>query len=122
MAVSESEQRRGVVAVIEPGGHKLPLSMAGPGAMGKTGYWRTQRPVVNYERCTGCYLCWLYCPDNVIEMVPGKGPRGQDIPVIDYDYCKGCGVCAAVCPVKAIDMVDESKFLAKEKEEGDGNA
>ena len=121
MSESEEAKRRGVAAVIEPSGHKLPLSLAGPGSMGRTGYWRTQRPVVNYERCTGCYLCWLYCPENVIEMMPGKGPRGQDVPVINYDYCKGCGICAVACPVNAIEMVDESKFLAK-KEGGGENA
>nr|WP_228546764.1 4Fe-4S dicluster domain-containing protein [Hyperthermus butylicus] len=63
-------------------------------------------------------MCWLYCPEHVIEMAAGRGPRGQDIPVIDYEYCKGCGVCAQVCPVKAISMVSEEEFLKKMQEQG----
>jgi len=46
-------------------------------------------------------LCWLYCPESVIDWE--KGYKIQ----IDYTYCKGCGICADVCPVKAIDMTPE---------------
>lgn len=68
------------------------------GAVG-AGSWRTERPVVDMSKCILCGLCWLYCPDAVIEI---------DSEVrIDYDYCKGCGICADVCPVKAIEMVRE---------------
>jgi len=79
--------------------HPLPLSRAAPGAAGRTGLWRTRRPVVRGE-CRGCMLCWLYCPEGVIEVVEG-GVR------IDYEYCKGCGVCASVCPFNVIVMEDE---------------
>jgi len=119
--VSEGESRGGAPApVLESGGHLYPVSAAAPGSMGRTGFWRLQRPVVRAERCTGCYLCWLYCPEAVIDMAEGAGPRGQDIPVIDYEYCKGCGVCATACPVKAIEMVDEEQFLMKMLEEDAG--
>jgi len=80
--------------------HLLPLSRPAPGAAGRTGLWRLQRPVVDAGRCRGCMLCWLYCPESVIEIVDGKA-------VIDYEYCKGCGVCASVCPFKAIRMEGE---------------
>ena len=103
--------RRGLVAVVDPAGHPLPLSTGSPGAMGRTGTWRTERPIVDTGRCVGCGMCWLYCPEHVIEMT--AGPQGRDIAVIDYEYCKGCGVCAQVCPVKAITMVSEEEFLRK---------
>lgn len=106
--------RPGLVALADPAGHVLPLSLADKGSAGRTGFWRTQRPVLNPERCTGCFMCWLYCPEDVIEMKEGAGPRGRAIPVIDYEYCKGCGVCANVCPVNALEMVDEEKFLHEE--------
>jgi 2-oxoacid:acceptor oxidoreductase delta subunit (pyruvate/2-ketoisovalerate family) len=62
--------------------------------------WRTLRPIVDAEKCTGCLLCWVYCPDNCIEMV-------NKISVIDYTYCKGCGICVEECPVDAIEMKSE---------------
>ena len=56
---------------------------------------------VDEKKCTGCELCWLYCPDAAI---------GKDKPPkIDYKYCKGCGICANECPVKAIIMVAEGE-------------
>ncbi len=81
-------------------GFTLPLSVASEGAMGRTGSWRTFKPVINYSKCIKCYLCWLHCPFSVIS----KDSSGV---VIDYEYCKGCGICYDVCPTKAIVMVPE---------------
>jgi pyruvate ferredoxin oxidoreductase delta subunit len=78
----------------------IPLSEPKEGASGKTGRWRTEKPVLNKERCTNCLLCWVYCPEGAIE-------RTEDKVEIDYDYCKGCGVCANECARKAIVMEDE---------------
>lgn len=69
------------------------------GAVG-AGKWRVERPVVDQGKCILCGLCWLYCPDGVIE-IDGGGVK------VDYEYCKGCGVCAEECPVGAIKMVRE---------------
>ncbi len=71
-----------------------------PATESKTGGWRTLRPVVDEEKCTGCTLCHFYCPDGAMVMVDGKAK-------VDYDFCKGCGICAAECPAKAIEMVEE---------------
>jgi 2-oxoacid:acceptor oxidoreductase delta subunit (pyruvate/2-ketoisovalerate family) len=65
----------------------------------KTGLWRTFKPVIDYEKCIKCYICWKFCPDVAIII--------DDIPKIDYDYCKGCGICANECPKKAITMEKE---------------
>ena len=64
----------------------------------KTGEWRTQTPVMNWEKCAQCLLCAPMCPDSCIPVVEGKR---QDF---DYDHCKGCGICARVCSFRAIDM------------------
>jgi len=62
--------------------------------------WRTFRPVVNLEKCTGCYKCYLLCPDGVIFKKDKKV-------AIDFDFCKGCGLCSYECPARAIAMVKE---------------
>jgi pyruvate ferredoxin oxidoreductase delta subunit len=74
-----------------------PASNPQHGAAGKTGSWRTFKPVVDKATCKKCGNCILYCPDACID---------QDLNV-DYDYCKGCGICANECPSKSIKMVRE---------------
>ena len=66
-------------------------------AAGKTGDWRTFRPVLDHEKCVDCGECFTYCPDDAFDL---------DLN-IDLDYCKGCGICANICPVDAIEMVEE---------------
>ena len=70
----------------------------------KTSNWRIEKPVVDLNKCTGCLLCRLYCPENAIEII---NHEGKEKVRINYDYCKGCGICSSVCPVKAITMVKE---------------
>ncbi len=66
---------------------------------------RTQRPVVNFDTCIKCTMCWLDCPDECFEV----SPEGHYEVV--YEACVGCGICAQVCPVKdCIVMVDELQF------------
>jgi pyruvate ferredoxin oxidoreductase delta subunit len=63
------------------------------------------RPVVRFDLCTKCTLCWLECPDECFD------PTSDGLYDIDYEYCVGCGKCAEICPVKeCIVMVDELKF------------
>jgi 2-oxoacid:acceptor oxidoreductase delta subunit (pyruvate/2-ketoisovalerate family) len=66
----------------------------------ETGDWRSQRPVLDAEKCNRCGLCWMYCPDNAIR-------QEESSYIILYKYCKGCGICATECPKKAITMVTE---------------
>lgn len=78
------------------------------GEAGKTGDWRSLRPVIDRKKCIpmvknkpACYLCWLYCPEGVIR-------AGVEV-TIDLDYCKGCGICAEECPPRAISMIREDR-------------
>lgn len=66
-----------------------------------TGNWRTHRPVVGYDLCNGCGICYARCPDGDIRL----GPDGK--PIIDYNHCKGCLICATECPKHAIQIVKE---------------
>ena len=38
----------------------------------KNAGWRSIRPVIDAQRCVGCYQCYLYCPDGVIRIEDGK--------------------------------------------------
>ena len=81
----------------------LPLAKPVEGVSGKTGTWRVVKPVFVNDKCIRCMLCWLYCPEGVIEVVD----REDAFITINYDYCKGCGICSDVCPVKAIELIPE---------------
>lgn len=75
----------------------------------RTGLWRTLRPVIDYERCSGCWwVCSTFCPDSAIKV------DAQGRPVIDYDHCKGCMVCVAQCPPHAIEAVSEEQAQQQE--------
>ncbi|MGR9100124.1 MAG: 2-oxoacid:acceptor oxidoreductase family protein [Gammaproteobacteria bacterium] len=78
--------------------------------MVKTGLWRTQRPIIDYDLCHHCWwVCSSFCPDSVIHV----GANG--IPEIDYEHCKGCLVCVAQCPSHAIFAMPEA--LAQQEDQ-----
>lgn len=93
-------------------GHVSAMASPSIGEAGRTGQWRTSRPVVDHSKCVAakagkavCFQCYVYCPEVVI---------AKRIPIeIDLDYCKGCGICVEVCRSGAISMVPET-------ESGDG--
>jgi len=71
----------------------------------RRGTTRSLRPVVRFDMCTKCTLCWLECPDECFD------PTSDGLYDVNYEYCTGCGKCAQVCPVEGcIVMVDELKF------------
>lgn len=87
---------------------EISQSRPAKGEAGRTGDWRSKRPVLVAETCSAfkqdresCQICWVYCPDASIS-------RGVP-PVIDLEYCKGCGICAEVCPTGSISMAPEAE-------------
>jgi pyruvate ferredoxin oxidoreductase gamma subunit len=72
------------------------ISAVANSVLRETSGWRTFRPVLMPEKCNGCWLCFVYCPDGVISM------SKDDKPVIDYDHCKGCQICVRECPTDAL--------------------
>lgn len=66
---------------------------------------RTMRPVINFDTCTKCTLCWLNCPDTCFDVTP------DGFYDANMEACCGCGVCEAVCPVAdCVTMVNEEAF------------
>ena len=69
----------------------------------KTGDWRSQKPVFDFEKCIKCGLCYIYCPEGCI------GQNAEGYFEADMYYCKGCGICAKECPKEVITMVEEGE-------------
>ena len=71
----------------------------------RRGTTKSMRPVVRFDLCTKCTLCWAFCPDGCFD------PTKDGLYDVHYEYCTGCGKCAEVCPPKeCIVMVDELRF------------
>ncbi len=67
----------------------------------KTGDWRSDRPILDKEKCIKCGICALYCPEGCINT------DKYGYPEANLYYCKGCGICARECWVNAIKMEEE---------------
>jgi len=107
------EMREGIAIPCIPQGHQMKDAQAA-----KTGGFqpdrnstfkkyatRTMRPVVNFDTCIKCTLCWLQCPDTCFDVTP------EGLYDANMESCCGCGVCEAVCPVKdCVTMVNEISF------------
>jgi pyruvate ferredoxin oxidoreductase delta subunit len=66
---------------------------------------RTMRPVLDFDTCIKCTLCWLQCPDSCFDVTP------EGLYDANMEACCGCGVCEAVCPVpNCLTMVNEAVF------------
>ena len=66
---------------------------------------RTMRPVIDFDKCVKCTLCWIQCPDSCFDVTP------DGLYDANMESCCGCGVCEAVCPAKdCVTMVSEAAF------------
>ena len=57
---------------------------------------RTMRPVLSFDKCTKCTLCWVACPDTCFDVTP------DGFFDANMEACCGCGVCEAICPVPGL--------------------
>ena len=70
----------------------------GGAATFNTGEWRTETPVVDWDKCVQCLMCAPMCPDSSIPVVDGKRQE------FDLNHCQGCGVCVGACSFGALTM------------------
>jgi pyruvate ferredoxin oxidoreductase gamma subunit len=89
------------LAVVVSGAGMEDVTRTGNSAVRHTGNWRTFKPVIDYERCTDCMICYAYCPESAMSV--GEDGKVQ----IDYDNCKGCMICLTECPLRAITQLRE---------------
>ncbi len=95
----------GIVVPAVPRGFKLGPRGQTRNEMFKRGTTKSHRPVVRFDLCIKCTLCWLDCPDECFD------PTEDGLFDVNYEVCVGCHKCAEVCPVpECIVMVDELKF------------
>jgi 2-oxoglutarate ferredoxin oxidoreductase subunit delta len=69
---------------------------------------------IDQERCKGCGLCALVCPQNVLslqeETINAKGYHPA-ILVESQGQCTGCSICAVICPDVCITVYRERKAV-----------
>ena len=72
---------------------------------------RSMRPVINFDTCIKCTLCWLQCPDTCFDVT------SDGLYDANMEACCGCGVCEAVCPVPdCVTMVSEAEFTGNDSQ------
>ncbi|MCH8894322.1 MAG: (4Fe-4S)-binding protein [Chloroflexi bacterium] len=72
---------------------------------------RSMRPVINFDTCIKCTLCWLQCPDTCFDVT------SDGLYDANMESCCGCGVCEAVCPVPdCVTMVSETEFTGNDSQ------
>ena len=55
--------------------------------------------VFNTDRCKGCQLCAIACPQKVIGLANKVNVHGYPyVEPVNQDACIGCRSCAIVCP------------------------
>lgn len=54
--------------------------------------------IIDIEKCKGCELCVVACPQNTLGLSKKLNLKGYHYVVKVEDNCTGCVNCALVCP------------------------
>ena len=53
---------------------------------------------IDKNRCKGCYLCVVNCPQGLIKISTEMNVKGVKPAIFSGGKCTGCGMCAIICP------------------------
>ena len=70
-----------------------------------TSNWRIVRPVIDHEKCTRCFTCYIACPDSCWSF-----NEKEEQMEWNWKFCKGCQICINECPADALTAVPELDF------------
>ncbi|MDD5174668.1 MAG: 4Fe-4S dicluster domain-containing protein [Candidatus Omnitrophota bacterium] len=59
---------------------------------------------INKDRCKGCYLCIVNCPNSLIKIEDELNAKGVKPAVFSGGKCTGCAMCALICPEFIIEV------------------
>ena len=70
-----------------------------------TSNWRIVRPVIDHEKCTRCFTCYIACPDSCWSF-----NEKEEKMEWNWKFCKGCQICIHECPADALSAAPELDF------------
>lgn len=65
--------------------------------------------IVETDKCKGCELCIVACPQKCIQLSKKFNLKGYHFAELKNDTCTGCINCALVCPDYCITVYREPK-------------
>lgn len=72
------------------------------------------RQSLDLEKCTGCGVCVLVCPNQAIELVLAGEKK---FPQIHLGKCCFCALCVEYCPKGALKMTQEAMISIMAKQD-----
>lgn len=60
---------------------------------------------IDRDRCKGCYLCIVNCPNGLIKVSSKINIKGVKPVEFAGGKCTGCGMCAIICPDCGIKVI-----------------
>lgn len=58
--------------------------------------------VIDIQKCKGCELCIVACPEHVIGLAETINAKGYHYAIKVNNNCTGCASCSLVCPEAVI--------------------
>ncbi|OGF51432.1 MAG: hypothetical protein A2044_00150 [Candidatus Firestonebacteria bacterium GWA2_43_8] len=72
---------------------------------------KSEKVVINKERCKSCGYCILYCNKKNLSLSKNFNTKGYVYAEFDDKdgKCNSCALCALMCPDAAIEVYKEEK-------------